>query len=106
MLWRGSCQPVMSNVPVGDSGLRKTPWAHQLGLCVAAGKPFGHAVKQGRVLYFDLENGREEILGVGRSICGYLGVEGFFPAEFLVLSADGNTPSIALGWPSPDRSLI
>jgi len=78
------------HVAVGDSGLGKTPWAYQLGLCVASGTTFlGHAVKQGRVLYYDLENGREEILEVGRSLCGYLGIRSF-PPEFLVLRDEGN----------------
>src|SRR6267378_453500 len=45
------------HVAVGDSGLGKTPWAYQLGLCVAAGMPFlGHPVRESRVLYYDLEN--------------------------------------------------
>jgi len=78
------------HVAVGDSGLGKTPWAYQLGLCVASGKTFvGHAVKQGRVLYYDLENGREEILEVGRSLCGFLGIRPF-PPDFLVLCDEGN----------------
>lgn len=78
------------HVAVGDSGLGKTPWAYQLGLCVAAGKPFlGQAVKQGCVLYYDLENGREEIVEVGRSLCGFLGISSF-PPDFLVLRDEGN----------------
>jgi AAA domain-containing protein len=78
------------HVAVGDSGLGKTPWAYQLGLCVATGRTFlGHAVKQGRVLYYDLENGRQEILEVGRSLCGYLSISSF-PPEFLVLRDEGN----------------
>ena len=78
------------HVAVGDSGLGKTPWAYQLGLCVASGKTFlGHSVKQGRVLYYDLENGREEILEVGRSLCGFLSISPF-PPDFLVLSDEGN----------------
>lgn len=82
------------HIAVGDSGLGKTPWAYQLGLCVAAGHPFlDHDVKQGRVLYFDLENGREGILGVGRSICGYLGIREF-PPEFLILQDNGNAPTL------------
>jgi hypothetical protein len=61
---------------------------------VAAGKPFlDLPVKQGRVLYFDLENGRESILGLGRSICGYLGIEDC-PSDFLILQDDGNVPSL------------
>jgi AAA domain len=82
------------HVAVGDSGLGKTPWAYQLGLCVAAGKTFlGHAVKQGRVLYYDLENGRDEILLVGRSLCGHLGITPF-PLDFLVLRDEGNSPRL------------
>jgi hypothetical protein len=78
------------HVAVGDSGLGKTPWAYQLGLCVVTGTTFlGHAVKQGRVLYYDLENGREEILEVGRSLCGFLGISSF-PPDFLVLRDEGN----------------
>jgi hypothetical protein len=50
------------HVAVGDSGLGKTPWAYQLGLCVATGKPFlGYRTHQGRVLYLDLENGRDDV---------------------------------------------
>jgi hypothetical protein len=78
------------HVAVGDSGLGKTPWAYQLGLCVATGKPFlGHSVRQGGVLYYDLENGREEILAVGRSVCGHLAINPS-PTNFLVLSDEGN----------------
>lgn len=44
---------------IGDSGLGKTPLAVQLGLCLAAGKPFlGLPVQQAAVLYIDYENGR------------------------------------------------
>ena len=68
----------------GDSGLGKTPWAYQLGLCVATGKPFlGFPVQQGRVLYFDGENGLEQIKGITDSLCTFLGIEGC-PPDFLV----------------------
>jgi hypothetical protein len=78
------------HVAVGDSGLGKTPWAYQLGLCVAAGKPFlGHSVRKAKVLYYDLENGPEEILNVGRTLCGHLQIPQF-PSDFLVLSSEGN----------------
>lgn len=83
------------HVAVGDSGLGKTAWAYQLGLCVATGKPFlGHDVKPVRVLYYDLENGREQILGLGHSICKYLEIGDAFPPAFLVLKDDGNRPSL------------
>jgi hypothetical protein len=61
------------NLVCGDSGLGKTPWAYQLGLCVAAGQPFlGHAVHQGRVLYLDLENGDIEAAGLVTSMTAAL----------------------------------
>jgi hypothetical protein len=82
------------HVAVGDSGLGKTPWAYQLGLCVAAGVPFlGHYVTQSRVLYFDLENGYQEIVDVSRGLCGYLGVTPF-PNNFIVIPNDGNPPNL------------
>jgi RecA-family ATPase len=62
-------------IAVGDSGLGKSAWAYQLGMCVASGKPFlDHPVKQGRVLYIDLENGREGIIGVTRALLQHLGI--------------------------------
>jgi len=82
------------HIAVGDSGLGKTPWAYQLGLCVATGRPFlDREVQQGRVLYFDLENGREAILEMTRSICGHLGVEQF-PADFFIFHDEGEMPSL------------
>lgn len=72
------------HVAVGDSGLGKTPWAYQLGLCVATGRPFlGYKTHQGKVVYLDLENGPQDVLQVAESLCGYLGVSRF-PEEFLV----------------------
>jgi len=83
------------HIAVGDSGLGKTPWAYQLGLCVATGRPFlGYEVRQSRVLYYDLENGREEIVGLGRSMCRHLGIEKF-PEEFFILHDNGNAPDLA-----------
>jgi len=82
------------HVAVGDSGLGKTPWAYQLGLCVAEGKPFlGHNVRKSSVLYYDLENGYEEILDVSRALCGHLGIKGS-PKDFIVIPNDGNPPPI------------
>ncbi|HXN52166.1 MAG TPA: AAA family ATPase [Candidatus Acidoferrum sp.] len=82
------------HVAVGDSGLGKTPWAYQLGLSVATGRSFlGHKVKQVRVLYFDLENGREQILDLAHSVCRYLEI-GEMPSEFLVIKDNGNPPSL------------
>src|SRR6202790_4042140 len=82
------------HIAVGDSGLGKTPWAYQLGLCVATGRPFlGYEVRQSRVLYYDLENGREEILGLSRSICKHLAIEEF-PQDFFILHDNGNAPEL------------
>jgi hypothetical protein len=56
--------------------------AYQLGLSVAAGVPFlGMAVRKGRVLYIDMENGREEIVNVCQSLCSHLEIEPF-PQDF------------------------
>jgi hypothetical protein len=74
------------HVAVGDSGLGKTPWAYQLGLCVATGEPFlGYPTRQGRVIYLDLENGPDAVLGVAQSLCGHLGIK-WSPDDFLVRS--------------------
>jgi hypothetical protein len=78
------------HVAVGDSGLGKTPWAYQLGLCVASGTSFlGHATRQGKVLYYDLENGREEILEVGKAVSRCVGITPL-PPSFFVLRDEGN----------------
>jgi hypothetical protein len=72
------------HVAVGDSGLGKTPWAYQMGLCVSTGRPFlGYPTRAGRVLYLDLENGPQSVLDVARTLCAHLGIERF-PNEFLV----------------------
>lgn len=94
------------HVAVGDSGLGKTAWAYQLGLCVAAGKPFlGMQVKQGRVLYFDMENGREEILQVGKALCSHLGIQSF-PKNFLVRGSESMTLAEAAAAYQPALILI
>lgn len=73
-------------IGAGDSGLGKSAWAYQMGMCVASGKPFlSHPVKQGRALYIDLENGREGILGVTRSLAKHLGITDV-PEDFLLLT--------------------
>ncbi len=82
------------HVAVGDSGLGKTAWAYQLGLCVATGKPFlGHPVRPSRVLHFDLENGLEEIIRLSDAMCKHLDI-GREPGDFIVIPNDGNPPSI------------
>lgn len=82
------------HVAVGDSGLGKTPWAYQLGLCVATGVPFlGYPTHAGRVLYYDLENGAEAVLGLGRALCEHLGVQPF-PDQFFVRNEDVSVPRL------------
>jgi len=82
------------HVVVGDSGLGKTPWAYQLALCVAEGKPFlGHQVTKCPVLYYDMENGYEEILDVSRALCGHLGVK-HFPKDLIIVPYDDNLSPI------------
>ena len=76
------------HVAVGDSGLGKTPLAYQLGLCVATGKPFlGFPVQRGRVLYFDGENGLDQIKSIGESLCRFLQIQDY-PTEFLVRNGE------------------
>jgi hypothetical protein len=76
------------HVAVGDSGIGKTAWAYQLGLCVATGRPFlGHSVRQSPVLYYDMENGRQQILDLARGLCRHLEIDPF-PADFLVFPND------------------
>jgi hypothetical protein len=82
------------HVVVGDSGLGKTPWAYQLGLCVAAGKPFvGHQVRESPVLYYDMENGSQEIVDLSRALCVHLGITPF-PKDFIVIPSEGNAPDL------------
>jgi hypothetical protein len=94
------------HVAVGDSGLGKTAWAYQLGLCVASGKPFlGMPVKKGRVLYFDMENGKEEILQVGKSLCTHLELKEF-PKNFLIRGDEGMPLAKAAACYQPALILI
>jgi hypothetical protein len=72
---------------VGDSGLGKTPFVYQLGLCVATGTPFlGHKVNQGRVIVLDYENGLEDIHFMIQQITKHLGIEKPVEDDFLVHS--------------------
>jgi hypothetical protein len=50
------------NILVGDSGIGKSPLAYQLGLAVAAGKPFlDMPTAQGNVLLVDFENSLADV---------------------------------------------
>jgi hypothetical protein len=80
------------HVAVGDSGLGKTAWAYQLGLCVASGKPFlGHAVRQSPVVYYDMENGRQQVLDLAHGLCRHLAIKGF-PRDFFLFLNEGDRP--------------
>jgi len=74
------------NILVGDSGLGKTPFCYQMGICIAAGVPFlGYNVKKGRVLYLDYENGMEDIDWIVDQQCKHLELSER-PDEFFVWS--------------------
>lgn len=77
------------NIAAGDSGLGKSPWAYQMGLCVASGIAFlGHQVQQGPVLYLDMENGRTGILETSRSLIRHLGIPQFPENFYLLIERD------------------
>lgn len=71
----------------GDSGCGKTPFALQLGICVAAGIPFlGFPTTQGSVLYADYENSAADFDQISRNISETLGLEDT-PPDFRRLDA-------------------
>jgi hypothetical protein len=68
----------------GESGIGKSPFAYLLALSVAAGVPFlGMAVRQGPVLYLDLENPLPESQAMRDSLVRHLGLD-TCPSDFLV----------------------
>jgi hypothetical protein len=61
------------NILAGDSGLGKTAFLYQLGLCVAAGIPFlGMKTKADKVVYVDLENGDKAMETFAETISKFL----------------------------------
>src|SRR3954470_7873903 len=63
-------------IAVGDSGIGKSPFFFQLGMCVAAGLPFlGRGTSAGRVLYLDFENGLQDANVLTMQLAGYLGTQ-------------------------------
>jgi hypothetical protein len=71
------------NILVGDSGIGKSPMAYQLGLSIAAGKPFrGLPVKQGKVIVADYENNLASVEWLVRQQCRHLGIANA-PGDFL-----------------------
>lgn len=86
------------NIAAGDSALGKTPFAYQLGLCVAAGAPFlGRSTRQGTVIYLDLENGTHNISGIRRAICGALALS-IDEDSFVILTSQ-------VKWQNPEGAL-
>lgn len=74
------------NIAVGDSGIGKSPLAYQMGLCVASGVEFlGRAVKRGRVLYADLENGTDQFTDIALALARHLKLAEI-PPDFHMLS--------------------
>jgi len=60
---------------VGDSGLGKSPFNYELGICIAAGVPFlGITTTQARVLYLDYEDDVEEMISLAETIAQKLGL--------------------------------
>jgi hypothetical protein len=71
-------------IAAGDSTIGKSPLAYQLGLCVAAGIPFlGRSTKQGRVIYFDLENSIHDSRAIRDALARFLGLS-VAPENFLL----------------------
>lgn len=78
------------NIAAGDSGIGKSPLMCQLALCVASGHDFlGMTVKQGPVLYFDLENSLEDHKTMRDGIAQHLGLESA-PGNFFVVPSTHN----------------
>ena len=79
------------SIAIGDSGLGKSPFQYQAGICVAAGVPFlGRKVQRGRVLYIDYENGLAQVDGLVSRITSCLRLAKA-PADFRIWNAnDGN----------------
>jgi hypothetical protein len=85
------------NILVGDSGIGKSPMAYQLGLSIAAGKPFlGLPVAQGKVVVADYENNLASVEWLVRQQCRHLGMA-HAPSGFLFwpLSQDPNQEQVA-----------
>jgi hypothetical protein len=62
---------------VGDSGLGKSPFNYELGICIASGLPFlGIQTVQGRVLYLDYEDDINQMILLAETISHKLGLPG------------------------------
>jgi hypothetical protein len=70
----------------GESSIGKSPLANQLALSIAAGVPFlGMKTKQGRVLYFDLENPLQDCKAMRDALVQFLGLTQA-PEDFLLVT--------------------
>jgi AAA domain len=68
---------------IGDSGLGKSPFLYQGGMCVATGTPFLDCkTRRGTVLYLDSENGIADVDVIVGQLESYLGVK--VPDNFLI----------------------
>ena len=57
----------------GDSGLGKSPFFYQLGLCIATGTPFlGRDTAKAKVLYFDMESPLEGSFNLLHTLTSFL----------------------------------
>jgi len=78
---------------LGESGLGKSPLAYQMGMCVASGIPFlGAAVRQSRVLYFDFENGLQDIENLETRLTAHLRLPAP-PNDFWVWNINDSPPT-------------
>jgi hypothetical protein len=74
-----------STLLVGDSGIGKTPFLYQLGMCVAGSRVFlNMPVQAGPVLYIDWESSREHSSKYQREISTYLGFQKAQDLNFFV----------------------
>jgi hypothetical protein len=73
-------------IVAGDSTIGKSPLVLQLALAVTGGVPFlGMPTKQGRVLYFDLENSLSDCKGMRDALVRFLGLD-VTPEDFLLVT--------------------
>lgn len=83
------------NLLAGDSGIGKSPFLVQMGLCMAAGIPFlGQDTLKGPVLYVDYENGWSTLAKFGDTITQFLGLPAK-PSNFHILHQPGSPEEVS-----------
>ena len=99
--------PVKSiGIAAGESTIGKSPLMYQLGLCVAAGVPFlGMPTTQGRVLYFDLENGILDSKMMRDALVRFLGLY-HAPENFLLVTDPSRGLERLIAEIKPDLVII